>query len=397
MTPAATRAGLALALTSLGPGGCVDRVIHDIARCGDGVVDPGEVCLGQGETRTLSFDALEGVSLRVADFDGDGHLDLLLTGIGPSDRVEARLWTGHGDATFDDPVDPGLFGCSPYVTSGHLDDDAAADVLVDQCGSISVFSGSSGPTLGPPVSIPIGMESRAFGIVDLDADGRHEVVVLGRDAAGLVALGVAERQAGGGGFDPPVLSPLADPAEGFDPRGLGLLDLDGDARADALLVEPDDRLALSRGQPGLRFSSPEPIGPAALVPSSALVGDLDGDEVPDVLVASFEQEALVFLRSSGGQLVEAGRTDVPGLRTGPAGVGDIDNDARIDLLLFEPGTRKLQAWFGRGDGRFGAPIDVPIDGQLDRIGLADLDEDGALDIVAGTFDTGTIRIILGDP
>ncbi|MEM9462568.1 MAG: VCBS repeat-containing protein [Myxococcota bacterium] len=397
MLRAALWAGLTLAPFSLGGSGCVDRVIHETLRCGDGVVDPGEVCLGRGEPHTLTFDGLEGASLRIASFDGDPHLDLLLSGLDPEGAVVARLWVGHGDGTFEPPIDPGLTGCRPTMTSGTLDDDTAADVLIDGCGgSLLVFPGSSGPGLGIPTALSMEVELRAFGIADLDADGRREVVALGLDAAGRVALNVAERQAGGD-FAPLKINLLADSTEDFDPRSLSLFDLDRDAQADALLIDPDHRVALARGQPGLGFGPPEPVGPPMLTLTTALVHDLDDDSVPDVLAASAEQEALIFLQAIDGRLVETGRTSIPQLRTGPAGVGDIDNDDRTDLLLFEPGTRRLQAWFGRGDGSFEAPQDVPIDARVDRIGLADLDEDGVLDIVAGTFQTGTIQILLGDP
>lgn len=390
-------AGLALASFSLGGSGCVDRVIHEAMRCGDGVVDPGDVCLGRREPHVLTFDGLQGASLRIASFDGDPHLDLLLSGLDPAGAVVARLWVGRGDGTFDPPVDPGLTGCRPTMTSGALDDDAAADVLIDGCdGSLLVFPGSSGPELGAPVALSMEVEIRTFGIADLDADGLREVVALGLDAAGRVALNVAERQTAGD-FAPPRINVLADSTEDFDPRSLSLFDLDRDGQADALLIDPDRRVALAPGQPGLGFGPPEPVGPPTLTLTTALVHDLDDDAVPDVLAASAEQEALIFLQGVGGELVETRRTSIPQLRTGPAGVGDIDNDDRTDLLLFEPGTRKLQAWFGRGDGSFEAPQDVPIDATLDRIGLADLDEDGVLDIVAGTFETGTIQILLSDP
>jgi hypothetical protein len=66
-------------------------------------------------------------------------------------------------------------------------------------------------------------------------------------------------------------------------------------------------------------------------------------------------------------------------------------------LLFEPGTRALQAWFGRGNGTFDGPLAVELDAAAGQIALCDLDEDGALDIVVGTFEAGTLQILLSDP
>lgn len=128
----------------------------------------------------------------------------------------------------------------------------------------------------------------------------------------------------GGDFAPPGTSPLPPPAAGFDPLGLGLLDLDGDDAFDALLVHA--------GRPG-------------------------------------------GSRSHGAR----------------------DADGHLDLLLFEPDTSQLEAWFGRGDGGFEGPLAVDVDVAVGRIALADLDEDGAIDIVVGAFEAGQLQVLLSSP
>jgi hypothetical protein len=400
-TPRATAwIGAGLGLAVLGSGACVERVIRDLGRCGDGGLDPGEICLGHGQRSELAIEGLEGLLLRVADFDGDAHLDLMVLGTEPGDVVRARLWRGRGDGTFLAAFDPGAQGCSAYAVAGDIDGDPAADLLVADCGpSVSLFSGTPTGMLAPPTSVATGLETRSSALLDLDDDGRREVVVLGTEpAAGGYGLAVVERVADGA-FDPPVSSLLPPPSDGFEPSGLGFLDLDRDDQFDALLVHAGRRggLALARGEPGLRFAVPQPVGPPQLVADTTLVRDLDDDGVTDVLAVSFEAEALVFLHAEDARLVETTRTSVPALETGPAGAGDIDADGRLDLLLFEPGTRALQAWFGRGDGSFDGPLAVELEAAVGQIALCDLDEDGALDIVVGTFEAGTLQILLSDP
>ena len=399
MTTSRATASLGLGLGLLVGAGCVARVIVD-GDCGDGVLQRGEICLGLGARSELRIEGLEGLLLRVADFDGDAHLDLLVLGTEPQGTVTSRLWRGRGDGSFEDAIDPGAFGCSAYAVAGDMDGDAARDLLVDDCGpTVSLFLGSSSGTFSGPATVPIGLETRSSGLLDLDDDGLREVVVMGEEpSSGGYGIAVAERRSDGS-YEPPVQSMLGHPSSGFDPTGLGFLDLDQDGLYDALLIQSGAQggLRVAPGQPELRFGTPVPVGPPELVPTTTMVRDLDEDEVPDVLAFSFEEEALVFLRSEAGQLVERHRTEVPGLRTGPAGAGDIDADDRLDLLLFEPGTRRLQAWFGHGSGAFEGPFDVELDAPVGQIALADLDEDGALDIVVGTFEAGTLQILLSDP
>ena len=82
MTTSRATASLGLGLGLLVGAGCVARVIVD-GDCGDGVLQRGEICLGLGARSELRIEGLEGLLLRVADFDGDAHLDLLVLGTEP--------------------------------------------------------------------------------------------------------------------------------------------------------------------------------------------------------------------------------------------------------------------------------------------------------------------------
>ncbi|MCH9684303.1 MAG: VCBS repeat-containing protein [Deltaproteobacteria bacterium] len=376
----------------------MSRVIQE-QYCGDGVLSRGEICLGLGNRSELNIEGLEGQVLRVADFDGDTHLDVLVMGLDPAEVVVTRLWRGRGDGSFEEPIDPGLSGCRAYAVPGDADGDEVRDVLVDECGpSISVVLGRTTGVFEPPVSVPMGLETRSAGLVDLDDDGQREIVMLGADPDGRYGIALAERDAQGV-FGAPSSSILGNAADGFDPTGMGLLDLDDDAVIDAVLVDSGQvgSLRLARGEPGLGFAPPVAIGPPGLVANTMITRDLDEDGLVDVLAFNFDEESLIFLRSVDGDLVETRRTIVPALRTGPAGGGDIDADGHLDLLLFEPGTSELQAWFGVGDGTFDGPLPVQLGVDIGQIALADIDEDGALDIVAGTFEAGTVQVLLSDP
>jgi len=390
-----------LAVLAVAAAGCVDRAIHEHV-CGDGRLSRGEVCLGEGDHSTVTIDSLAPLALRVADFDGDGPPDLMVLGTDAAGVVTARLWHGNGDGSFAAPIDPRIQGCSAHPVPGSIDDDTVTDLLVADCApSMSVFRGTTSGVFEPAVTVFTGVTPLGSGLYDLDGDGLHEVVVLGLDVASVVTMSVVERDETGG-FAPPMASVMAGPA-GFVADGFSVLDFDGDDRLDLLVVDAGNPtgLAIARGEAGLRFGSPVLVGPATLLPDGATATDLDGDGRSEVLVVSFEEQAYHVLDVQGtgpdAMLVERARTEVPGLAPSPAALADLDGDGRQDLLRVEPGAAKLEGRLGLRDGSFGEPTEIDLDTPADQMAVADLDEDGAVDVVVGSFEASELRVLLTSP
>ncbi len=393
----ASIAMLAVAACALGPAGCVDRLIHD-RLCGDGQPSRGELCLGLGDRTRIAIDTLDPLALRVADFDGDAQSDVMVLGTDADGVVAARLWQGDGAGGVLAPLDPGVFGCSAHPVPGPVDDDGITDLLVDECGpSVSLFVGTATGVFQPPLSVPVGVPTRSSGLLDLDADGHREVVVLGRAEAGPLALTVAERQ-DTGTFAAPLVSEL--PVMGdYDPSGFGMLDLDADGILDALLVHGGrpDSLAISRGLPQLAFAPPQPVTPPGLLIDGAAVRDLDGDGTAEIFALSFSTESMLVLEVSGGQLVERSRTEVPGLAPSPAALADLDGDGVLDLLRVQADEANLEAWLGRRSGSWSGPTIIDLDIAVDQMAVADFDGDDVLDVVVGSFEDASVRVLLSDP
>ena len=393
---AAVGASVAMAMLATG---CVERLIYDHV-CGNGIFTPGELCLGQGSRRDVVVDTIAPLSLRTGDFDGDGNADLMVLGTEPSGIVAARMWLGDGDGGLSPPVDPGIGGCSAHPVVGSLGDDAADDVLVDDCGpSVSLFRGNAG-SFQPALTVTTGVATHGSGMLDLDGDGLREVVIFGslpEDQGGL-ALSVS-RQDSPGLFQPPSISNAEGGPLGLEPNGWSLLDYDGDDHRDVMLVQSDlpGGIAVARGLPGFTFGTPEPVGPPGLAVSWAAVRDLDGNGTEEVLAASYDAQTLIVLDFDDGQLVERRRSSIPGLQPSPIALDDVDGNGTLDLVRVEPGLANLDVWQGESDGRFVGPTSIELDAPVDQIGLVDLDGDGALDIVAGSFGESRIRVLLSDP
>lgn len=367
--------------------GCVDRSLHD-GVCDDGRPGRGELCFGDERLAiALPFDPL---SVRVDDFDGDDDLDLVVLGTDDAGAVRGALVAGDGTGNFAPPQDAGVFGCSAYPVPGRFDDDGPADLLVDACDtSMLGFFGSASGVFAGPTEIEVGAITRTSGVVDLDDDGAGDIVVLGDPGDGSAVLNVVHAR--GSAFAPPVSLPLGAAAVGF-----AIGDVDGDGRPDAVLSldggTSSPLLATGRSD-ALGFAAPivwDAIAPARGV----ALRDLDADAVPEALAR--EGDVLVVYAREDGRHRRVAATDLSGRADALLDAGALDGDERLDLVTYGVGST-VQLWLGDRDDGWTETDEIDLAVAVRQLVVADLDDDGAGDLVAGTFDDGTITIVLAQP
>jgi hypothetical protein len=267
-----------------------------------------------------------------------------------------------------------------------------------------------------PRSAPLltsGYNAPAFG--DLDGDSRLELLVgvLG-GAYDPIATSIANfhyygRDAAGGWVHRTAqFLPTIDVGSEAIPS---LVDLDADGDLDLLLankIEPDERRTArvyrfenvgSATRPAFRLQ--DDLGITGTYHWAPAWGDLDGDGDLDLLLGSWLAR-LAWYRNDGGRPVprlslvdSAAVTITRGSNTTPA-LGDLDGDGDLDLLIGEAsGTLN----YYRNDGGPTAPSFTLVSDQFQEIDvgrrsapvLADLDQDGDLDLLVGSDDQGVLR------
>ena len=153
--------------------------------------------------------------------------------------------------------------------------------------------------------------------------------------------------------------------------------------------------ALSAGRTGITHSNDVSDEHALanrnlLIGAGAAVGDVDGDGLPDLLLASVERPAALYRNLGGMRFEDITRRSgivTDSLATTGVVMVDVDGDADLDVLAGTLGG-PVKLWSNNGSGAF---TDVTASSGLvggfgaTTMSLADVDGDGDLDLYIATY------------
>ncbi len=127
-----------------------------------------------------------------------------------------------------------------------------------------------------------------------------------------------------------------------------------------------------------------------LIGAGVALGDLDGDGLPDMFLASVERPAALY-RNTGGfhfeDVTASSGIDTKGLATTGAVFADVNGDGHPDLVVGTLGG-PLKLWLNDGKGHF---TDATAGSGLDSgyaattLTMADVDGNGTLDLYVATY------------
>ncbi len=351
------------------------------------------------------------------DINGDGHVDLIVgTNSGAADAA-SRYYVGNGDGTFD-PT-PVLLDNRPTseVLAADLDGDTFIDIVQGVRDLPSrIFLGNGVGGVGKAINIlerddlpGEGYRVLAVAAGDLDLDGDLDLVTGTGQKGG--EPGVEPLQPNR--FYLNNSTPGAPSFEGFDisadaddTRSIALADLDGDGDLDVIAGNDEttagsNRIYLNQAADGggMTFAPGIDFGPPDDQTSKLLIGDLNGDGLPDIVVLNFIEPGFspginrFFLNETvAGTFALGDAIDISADADSSAGgtLADFDGDGDLDIAVanLTSGASARNRLYLNQLVETGSVSFIGSDISADELhtrelAAGDLDGDGDIDLVAG--------------
>ena len=337
-----------------------------------------------------------GGPVAVGDLNGDGNIDVAYVG---DDGGGVQIFLGNGNGTFRKPPRGSTCSFAGYeVAIGDFNNDGIPDIAFTGDGQVGVCLGNGNGTFGDTLILTTGGDFTGQSILayDLNGDGNMDIAAVdlnrgGGDLALASPMSVLYGN-GNGTFQPSVSY------EVIFPFGIAEGDLNGDGIPDLIvaggeLTDPLIFAFLGRSNGKLEVAPKFTAG--ATVPEAFTFGDFNGDGNMDLAITGSESNNVSILLGNG----KGGFTPGAAFATGPTPIGvvsgDFNGDGKLDLAIANNGLDNVSILLGNGDGTFGTAVDYGAGQSPVYIVAGDFNGDGKLDLAVTNSGGNNVSILLG--
>jgi FG-GAP-like repeat/FG-GAP repeat len=274
--------------------------------------------------------------IAVADFNGDGNLDVAVTSY---QQHTVSIYFGNGDGTFQAPVDYNVFYPPRALAIGDFDLDGSRDLAVgDNQGDVFILLNNGDGTFRLAANASLGGPVTAIAVGDFNGDGIP-------DLAG---------------------------ADAFNGPGLTIAMGNGDGT----------------------FQDPVGYVTDGRLPTSVAVGDFNGDGTMDIVTANGGPGSVSVFLNNGDGTFQPAVNYAAGYLPSSVACADLNGDGNVDLVVANPyGNRDIKVLLGNGDGTFQAPLSYPVGDHPFAVAAGDFNGDNYPDLALAGQD-GTVDVLL---
>lgn len=272
-----------------------------------------------------------------------------------------------------------------------LNSDGKPEIVATQewNNAMNMFNNTSGSTyISFSTNMPYDMGNWAKDIIggDLNGDGVPEVVVAKGNSDGLSIYNNA-------------LSNIYNASVTYGPNSLAIADFDGDGKTDiAVACDRSSNVVILRNAStgsGLSFTK-QSINLSSPI-SKLAVRDIDGDGKPDICGINSITNSLSILRNTytTGSLTFITSDFTTGAGPVHIQVGDLDGDDKPDIAVSNATGKTLSIFrnaSSSGNISLDAKIDYPANGTPTALAIGDLDGDTKPEIALGDANNSIVQV-----